>query len=179
MLYTCYICICIGCVLLLAMPSGTYMLCVYRHICMYVLLMFTEAIQVWHCYYPHFTNEGTEAQGGQETVWGRAGIQTQANWPGGGGWGKCISVFAALSTSHPTHQKNSHRNSWEDDLRWSLVQVPAFPCTASSLCRVSIATSSLVLPHNRTSTSPVLPQERSLQNPVAVEIPIPQLLLLS
>ena len=54
-------------------------LCVYRHICMYVLLMFTEAIQVWHCYHPHFTNEGTEAQGGQETVRGRAGIQTQAN----------------------------------------------------------------------------------------------------
>ena len=61
-------------------PRHIYViLCVYRHICMYVLLMFTEAIQVWHCYHPHFTNEGTEAQGGQETVRGRAGIQTQAN----------------------------------------------------------------------------------------------------
>ena len=30
-------------------------------------------------YYPHFTEEDIEAQGGQETVGDRAGIQTQAN----------------------------------------------------------------------------------------------------
>lgn len=101
MLYTHYICICIGHVLLLAMPPGTYILCIYRHICMYVLLMFTEPIWVWYHYYPPFTNEDIEAQGGQETVGDGAGIQTQANWPGGGRWGKCISVFVALSTFTP------------------------------------------------------------------------------
>lgn len=83
-------------------PRHIYViLCIYRHICMYVLLMFTEPIWVWYHYYPPFTNEDIEAQGGQETVGDGAGIQTQANWPGGGGWGKCISVFIALSAFTP------------------------------------------------------------------------------
>ena len=56
--------------------------------------------------------------------------------------------FCSTQRIHTPHQKSSHRNSWEDDLRWSLVQVPAFPGTVSSL---SMATSSLVLPHDRTS----------------------------
>ena len=40
MLYTCYICICIGHMLLLAMPPGTYMLC-YVYIDIYVCMFFS------------------------------------------------------------------------------------------------------------------------------------------